>query len=76
MRVTYEEGGEMAYSKLKVLLLKRGVKQADLAQACGWDDAKLSRFATGRKVPGEEEILVMAEALQMGVEKLRKECGW
>jgi len=62
--------------QFKLFLLKRGVKQFELADACGLQESKVSKFANGREVPKDREIALMAAALQVSEAKLRKEAGW
>lgn len=62
--------------KFKIFLLRRGVKQFELAKACGWAESKVSRFANGHVDPTLEEIMMMAKALGMSRDKLMKAGGW
>lgn len=62
--------------RFKIFLLKFGVKQYELAEACGWAESKVSLFANGRRVPAPDEVLKMAQALGITEEKLRKGGGW
>lgn len=63
-------------TRFKVLLVKRGVKQKDLAEALGWSKAKVGHFATGYRIPSDEDTRLMAESLRMHVANFRRACGW
>jgi transcriptional regulator with XRE-family HTH domain len=42
----------------------RGLSQCDLAEACGWSQAKLSQLETGDRVPSLMDVVLLAPALE------------
>jgi len=43
----------------------RGLSQCDLAEACGWSQAKLSQLETGDRVPSLMDVVQLAPPLEV-----------
>ncbi|MBI4489922.1 MAG: helix-turn-helix transcriptional regulator [Deltaproteobacteria bacterium] len=57
-------------TQLKLLIVKRRLIQADVAQAAGMSEGRLSRIVNGRVRPTEAERKYLAQALGMRREEL------
>ena len=56
---------------LKLAIVARSYKQADLAQAAGMSESRLSRLVNGRVKPYEYELKHLAKVLGVEKEALR-----
>jgi len=52
-------------SALKELILREGRTQWGICKALHWDEAKLSRFITGRRIPSDADITALAKELDL-----------
>ena len=52
-------------SPLKVEIVKRGLIQADVAEAAGMSESRLSRILNGRVAPCDYEVKNLARAIGM-----------
>lgn len=57
-------------SKLKLLIVQRGLVQADVAKLAGLSESRLSRIIHGRVSPREFEVKNLAQALGVQREEL------
>ena len=58
-------------SPLKVELVRRGLIQADVAQAAGMSESRLSRILNGRVLPVEFEVKNLAAVLDIPKENIQ-----
>ncbi|MRG96522.1 helix-turn-helix domain-containing protein [Polyangium spumosum] len=56
---------------LKRVLVETGIPQYQVAQRAGLTETRLSRLATGRATPTEDELQRLAEALGVDTDCLR-----
>jgi len=61
---------ERKVSPLKVLIVSRGLVQADVAQQAGMTESRLSRIINRRTEPREYEVKHLAHALGVGREEI------
>jgi transcriptional regulator with XRE-family HTH domain len=62
--------------ELKMLIIKSGYKQTQVARALSWTDSKVSDLVNERRLPTEEDIELLAGVLKMTPGKLMRVCGW
>lgn len=60
------------FTLLKDTRQERNLKFKDLAAATGIDQALLSKFENGNRLPTEEQIAILASAYELNVSELRK----
>lgn len=61
--------------RLRLALKRRGMTSSDLAREIHTDDANVSKYVTDEKIPGLENLIRMADALDVSIDWLlgRKE---
>lgn len=57
---------------LREARITKGIVIRNLAQACGLDPALVSKFEKGHRLPNEENLKVLAKALDLSFDELRK----
>ena len=57
-------------SPLKLAIFERGLVQADVAQAAGMTESRLSRILNGRVRPADHELTNLARALGISRKEL------
>lgn len=62
--------------ELKMLIIKAGYKQTQVARALSWTDSKVSDLVHERRLPTEEDVELLAGFLKMTPRKLMGICGW
>ena len=62
----------MPLTRIKLLRLKRGLYQWQVAQAIGVNESVLSKLETGRAKPSEEQLSKIATILEVSVEDLQE----
>ncbi len=56
---------EVDYTKLKILLIKKGIKQWELAKTIGVHETHLSKVMVGRSEPSRELVEKICKALNV-----------
>ena len=62
----------MPLTRIKLLRLKRGLYQWQVAQAIGVNESVLSKLETGRTKPSEEQLAKIATILEVSEEELQE----
>lgn len=57
---------------LRGLREEREWTQWDAARKCGWDQAKISKLETGHRMPSIDDLVVIAKAFSVKLNKLVK----
>lgn len=60
-------------TRLKELLIEKGMKQADLCRATGFESGKISQYITGKTTPSIDTAKIIARTLGVTLDEL---VGW
>ena len=67
------DGEPLFKTRLKELLDEKGMKQADLCRATGFESGKISQYITGKSTPNIDTAKIIARTLGVTLDEL---VGW